>query len=178
MINVGFKRLTDTAILPTKAHATDSGFDLYADKRTIITPEATEIVSTGIAVVLPPGYEATIRPRSGITAKTSLRVQLGTIDNSYRGELGVITDNKMPLWYEEDGDIAVENSFLTVRNEEVTTLHEVFPVGSYVIEKGDKIAQLVVTPIPEAVAYEITGDLDDTDRGENGFGSTGVTAAC
>lgn len=92
-IRVGFKRLNDDAIIPTKAHPTDSGFDLCASKDVIIEPGETTVVPTGIAVELPPGYEATVRPRSGITAKTKLRVQLGTIDNEYRGEIGVIVDN-------------------------------------------------------------------------------------
>ena len=84
---VGFKRLTDTAVIPTKAHPTDSGFDLFADETVIIEPGQTVVVKTGIAVVLPQGYEATVRPRSGITSKTKLRVQLGTVDNAYRGDV-------------------------------------------------------------------------------------------
>src|SRR5690625_2840221 len=89
-IKVGFKRLSDAATIPTKAHATDSGFDLYASEDAIIEPGETGVVPTGIEVKLPEVYEATVRPRSGITSKTKLRVALGTIDNSYRGEVGVI----------------------------------------------------------------------------------------
>src|SRR5690625_601254 len=92
---VGFKRLSDAATIPTKAHPTDSGFDLHASADVIIEPGETAVVPTGIAVELPPGYEAQVRPRSGITAKTKLRVQLGTIDNDYRGEIGVIVDNTL-----------------------------------------------------------------------------------
>src|SRR5699024_2721368 len=92
-ISVGFKRLTDGAVIPTKAHYNDSGFDLYASEDVIIEPCETAIVLTGIAVELPKGFEAQIRPRSGVTAKTKLRVQLGTIDNGYTGEIGVIVDN-------------------------------------------------------------------------------------
>src|SRR5690625_113393 len=92
-IGVGFKRLDESAIIPTKAHASDSGFDLYALEDTMIEPGETAVVPTGIAVKLPAGYEAQVRPRSGVTAKTKLRVQLGTIDNDYRGDIGVIVDN-------------------------------------------------------------------------------------
>src|SRR5690625_3213159 len=92
-LKIGFKRLNDDAILPTKAHPTDSGFDLYASADVIIEPGETKIIPTGIAVELPQGYEATVRPRSGVTAMTKLRVQLGTIDNGYTGEIGVIVDN-------------------------------------------------------------------------------------
>src|SRR5699024_1491542 len=92
-ISVGFKRLSDNATIPTKAHPTDSGFDLYAAEDVIIEPGETAVVPTGIAVKLPAGYEAQVRPRSGVTAKTKLRVQLGTIDNDYRGGIGVVGDN-------------------------------------------------------------------------------------
>src|SRR5699024_2119699 len=93
LTTIGFKRLIDDANIPTKAHATDSGFDLYAAEDVIIEPGETKIIPTGIAVQLPKGMEAQVRPRSGVTAKTKLRVQLGTIDNQYRGEIGVIVDN-------------------------------------------------------------------------------------
>lgn len=93
VIKVGFKRLTDDAILPTKVHKTDSGFDLYANENVIIEPGETKVIKTGIAVQLPDGYEAQVRPRSGVTSKTKLRVQLGTIDQDYTGEIGIIVDN-------------------------------------------------------------------------------------
>lgn len=93
MIKVGFKKITDDAILPVKAHPTDSGFDLFANETVIVPPGATRVIKTGVAIKLPPRYEAQVRPRSGITSKTKLRVQLGTIDNSYVGEIGIIVDN-------------------------------------------------------------------------------------
>src|SRR5690625_1400498 len=97
---VGFKRLSDGATIPTKAHASDSGFDFAASADVIIEPGETKVIPTGIAVELPPGYEAQVRPRSGVTSKTKLRVQLGTIDSGYKGDIGVIVDNieTRPLW--------------------------------------------------------------------------------
>ena len=177
MINIGFKKLAENAIIPTKAHATDSGFDLYAAQSVIIRPEQTVVVSTGIACVLPPEHEATIRNRSGVTAKTKLRVQLGTIDNGYTGDLGVIVDNINPTRYNLNGTTVSSSELLTVKGEaairpEGSTTD--FPVGTYIINEGDKIAQLVVTPLPAAAAYEITGELDGSERGDNGFGSTGA----
>lgn len=166
-IKVGFKRLNDNAIMPTKAHATDSGFDLYASKDVIIEPGETVVVPTGIAVELPPGYEATVRPRSGITAKTKLRVQLGTIDNEYRGEIGVIVDN-----IAED-PIGNTSRYLNLVDGSEIRQDEDIPDGTYYIRKGDKLAQLVVQPLPAIEAYEVEGDLKTTERGESGFGSTG-----
>jgi len=143
MIKVGFKRLNKSAIIPSKAHPTDSGFDLYASKDVAIKPGETKVVPTGISVRLPEGYEAQIRPRSGVTAKTKLRVQLGTIDNGYTGELGIIVDN-----------IGDNKSSL--------------------VHRGDRIAQLVIQPIPDVEAHEIVCNMDDTERGKGGFGSTGI----
>lgn len=168
-VRVGFKRLSDDAAMPTKAHPTDSGFDLVASKDVIIEPGETAIIPTGIAVELPPGYEATVRPRSGITAKTKLRVQLGTIDQDYRGEIGVIVDNIKPN---------VDSTWNRVTN--TSGVYEKLEddleaeLGAYIIRKGDRIAQLVIQPLPVVEAYEVEGDLEETDRGEGGFGSSGV----
>ena|SRR5690606_17048366 len=150
-IHIGFKRLTPDAVIPTKAHASDSGFDLVASADVIIEPGATVVVPTGIAVELPEGYEAQVRPRSGVTSKTKLRVQLGTIDNGYVGGIGVIVDNIAQITEETD-----------------------YIDGSYLINKGDRIAQLVVQRLPDVVAYEVA-ELGESERGEKGFGSTGVS---
>lgn len=87
------KLLNEDATLPTKAHDTDSGFDLYASDELTIKPGETAIVPTGVAVKFPELWGGMIRPRSGMTAKTKLRVQTGTIDNDYTGEIGIIVDN-------------------------------------------------------------------------------------
>lgn len=167
MIKVGFKRLSDDAILPTKAHPTDSGFDLVASEDVIIEPGETTIVPTGIAIELPAGYEAQVRPRSGVTAKTKLRVQLGTIDNGYTGDIGVIVDNiAKETEYERPGYFHLDSSLYL--NHRV-----MYEEGTYKIRKGDRIAQLVIQPLPAVEAYEID-DLEATERGAGGFGSTGV----
>src|SRR5690606_19806136 len=92
-MNVKVKLMHPDAVIPKKAHAHDAGFDLVAVEDTIIEPGATQLIKTGLAFELPPGYEMQIRPRSGVTLKTKLRVQLGTVDSNYRGEVGVIVDN-------------------------------------------------------------------------------------
>ncbi len=148
MIKVGFKKLTEDSILPVKAHPTDSGFDLFANEDVIINPGDTIVIPTGIAIKLPPGYEAQVRPRSGVTSKTDLRVQIGTIDQDYTGEIGIIVDNiKQTDNYDE-------------------------LCSSYRVVKGDKLAQLVIQKLPEIHAYEID-ELPNTGRGANGFGSSG-----
>ncbi|WP_407632928.1 dUTP diphosphatase [Bacillus velezensis] len=92
-MNVNIKRLSPDAQIPAYAHATDAGFDLVAAENVIIEPGWAELVPTGLAFEIPEGYEMQIRPRSGITLNTRLRVQLGTVDSGYRGEVGVIVDN-------------------------------------------------------------------------------------
>lgn len=164
---VGFKRLTKDAVLPTKAHVSDSGYDLVASEDVIVEPGDTVVVKTGIAVQLPTGYEATVRPRSGVTAKTKLRVQLGTIDNSYKGEIGVIVDNTAK-------PTSLERDCLPERLDGVMDGWDTDYVDkTYIIRKGDRIAQLVITRLPEVTAVEIT-ELGESDRGGKGFGSTGV----
>src|SRR5690625_2453370 len=179
-IKVGFKRLNDEAMIPTRAHPTDSGFDLYASEDVVIEPGETKVIPTGIAVKLPAGYEAQVRPRSGVTAKTKLRVQLGTIDNEYTGEIGVIVDN---ISLPEYGMHIYDNVEIFPREGEVIDIgggcaadvpYGAYPHNSYLIRKGDRIAQLVVQTLPVVEAYEIEGDIEQTERGAGGFGSTGV----
>lgn len=181
MIKIGFKKLKEDAKFPVKAHATDSGFDLFANENIIIEPGETRIIKTGIAVHLPKGLEAQVRPRSGVTSKTKLRVQLGSIDNSYTGDIGIIVDNVNQIKYEAVFDEREEHAIgiQKVRSGFADTLKGSLAFvdndskdGSYYIYKGDKLAQLVIQKLPEVHAYEIE-KLPNTERGSNGFGSSG-----
>lgn len=147
------KRLTDTAVLPVKAHQSDAGFDICADEDVTINVGETVTVSTGLSVAIPEGYYGRLKGRSGLTAKTLLRVQEGTIDANYRGEIKVICDIKTKILDQViDGMIYANNlSF----------------------KRGERIAQLIIQPLP-TVEVEEVDELDDTDRGDGGFGSTGV----
>lgn len=173
---VGFKRLNDNATIPTKAHATDSGFDICASEDVIIEPGDTKVVPTGIAVKLPKGYEAQIRPRSGVTSKTKLRVQIGTIDNGYNGELGVIVDNISEDTFNH-GDASVNYLAKLIDGfrgrADIVNGDVPCDYNTHLIRKGDRIAQIVVQPLPSVEVYEIGGDIEETDRGVGGFGSTG-----
>ena len=162
-MNVKIKRLHPDAVLPKKAHASDSGFDLVAVEDTIIEPGETALIKTGLAFELPPGYEMQIRPRSGVSLKTKLRVQLGTIDASYRGEVGVIVDNiSNDTW--SNASRRIDNSYDdSTRNK----------TRGYIIRKGDRICQAVIQRLPDVELIEVEA-LGDSERGEGGFGSTGV----
>ena len=92
MNTLQIKQLSPNATLPTRTHTTDSGLDIYASEDTIVTHTHAVIIPTGIAINIPPGYEGTMRPRSGKSSKTNLRVILGTIDAGYNSEIGIIAD--------------------------------------------------------------------------------------
>ncbi|EJS63439.1 dUTP diphosphatase [Bacillus cereus] len=167
-LRVKIKRLKDVE-LPKYAKSGDSGFDLVAAEDVVIKPGETKVIPTGLAFEIPPGYEMQIRPRSGMSRKTKLRVALGTIDSGYRGEVGVIVDNVSMVEYASmprfnAGIMAGDNDFSITK-----------PVKYEVIEisKGDRIAQAVIAPV-ETAHFEEVDELSVSERGVGGFGSTGV----
>ena len=177
MTNIKVKKLHKDAIIPKRAHSGDAGIDLYALADTIIEPGETALIKTGLAFELPPGYEMQIRPRSGITLKTKLRVQLGTVDSGYAGEVGVIVDNNGRT---TDGlDLregrtcpASCNQAITLDGDYIPT-NEMYKAFPYIIRKGDRIAQAVIQRLPDVELIEVE-ELGDSERGEGGFGSSGV----
>ena len=165
------KQLHPLAIVPSYAHDGDSGFDLRAVEDVFIRPGHSVRVRTGLAFEIPEGYEIQVRPRSGVTAKTSLRVQLGTIDSGYRGEVSVLVDNIAPV---EPNKSSLD--FLVIKNirgeEESSPFRTV--KEEYWIHVGDRIAQGVLVPVHQA-AFEVVEDFEAaTKRVTNGFGSTGI----
>lgn len=137
------KRLYADAMVPAYAHPGDAGLDLFAYADLVLEPGASAVVKTGVAIALPPGTEGQVRPRSGLAAKHQISVlnTPGTIDEGYRGEVGVILVN--------------------------------FGKAAFHVEKGMKIAQLVVKPVLRVDVRDVE-NLDETSRGAGGFGSTGV----
>ena len=143
-LEISDRRLSPDAVLPTRAHATDAGADLYSVEKVHLAPGERALVGTGIALALPAGTVGLIHPRSGLAAKQGLSIvnTPGTIDADYRGELKVCLVNLDP-----------------------TT-----PVD---IEPGMRIAQLLVQRV-ELASFTEVESLDDTERGAGGYGSTGV----
>lgn len=131
--------------LPHYETIASAGMDLRASltESRILKPLERTVVGTGLFIELPIGYEAQVRPRSGLAAKKGITVlnAPGTIDADYRGEIGVILVNLSKEDFE--------------------------------IQNGERIAQLVIAK-HERVEWEETKELSETDRGEGGFGSTGV----
>lgn len=141
-MRIRLKKLHSDAVLPHYAHGPleDAGMDLRSVERTVLSPGAAQGVPTGIAIELPPGYEAQVRPRSGMALKHSITVNFGTIDPGYRGEIRVVMFN--------------------------------LSGADYVIEKGDRIAQLVIARY-EAIEWVEHDELGESQRGAGGFGSSG-----
>lgn len=146
MIEIKIKVENENCI-PVKVHDSDAGYDLKANGDYVIESGATMVIDTGCAVELPEDedwiWEAQVRPRSGMSLKTSVRVANapGTIDAHYRNNIGVILHNT--------GD------------------------NKFMVAKGDRIAQLVITKIPKT-KLTVANTLSETDRGLNGFGSSGI----
>jgi dUTP pyrophosphatase len=140
-----FLKLDPAAALPCYETGGAAGADLRArlPDPVVIPPLGRARIPTGLALEIPPGYEAQIRPRSGLAARKGVTVlnAPGTVDSDYRGELGVILINL---------------------GQEPFTARD-----------GDRIAQLVIAPVVRALMVE-AASLSETERGEGGFGSTGV----
>jgi dUTP pyrophosphatase len=168
-LNVKIKRLNEAAVIPKYAHDGDAGVDLIATEDIIIEPGQTKLVPTGIAVSIPPGFEAQVRPRSGITLRTKLRVALGTIDAGYTGEIGVIVDNIAPQSYRTGHVLKTVDGKAELTGGLTRFLDE----NTYIVRKGERIAQLVFAPI-ETAHFVDADKLEETMRGINGYGSTGT----
>jgi dUTP pyrophosphatase len=151
------------AKMPTYAHLTDAGMDIYLTEDVTIHPGETVLIPTGIKVALPLGYELQVRPKSGRSLKSKLRIANtpGTIDAGYRDEIGIIADNIDPVIRHADID---ENG----------RLYNVLWGSDITLSKGEKIAQLVLSEVPKAVFYEVeTVSTIENDGRKGGFGSTG-----
>ena len=152
------------AKIPTYAHLTDSGMDVYALEDITIAPGETKLVPTGLKVAIPAGYELQVRPKSGRCLKTKLRVANtpGTIDAGYRDEIGVIIDN-------------VEPFIKSAQIDENGRLYNVEFGSSYTIGAGEKFAQLVLCEVPKAAFYQVESVATvENDGRAGGFGSSGL----
>jgi dUTP pyrophosphatase len=142
-VRVALRRLDPELPVPAYAHPGDAGADLSAARDVELAPGARELVPTGVAIALPPGYVGLVHPRSGLAARLGVTVlnAPGTIDAGYRGEIMVVLVNHD-------------------RGNRVR------------ISRGDRIAQLVVQRVEQA-EFELVPELPESGRGTGGHGSTG-----
>lgn len=133
-------KLDENAIMPTKAHKTDAGFDIYSTEDKVVKAKQSAIFDTGVHIELPMNTVGMLKSKSGLNVKHSITSE-GVIDEGYTGSITV------KLYNNGDTD--------------------------YTVKKGDKITQLVILPLVDVGKLELVEDLTATDRGNNGFGSSG-----
>lgn len=141
---VRFAKLHPEAIIPTRGTPSSAGFDLRTLGALFMSSGGRVLVCTGLQVIIPPGYEGQIRPRSGLALRTGVTVlnAPGTIDADFRGEVQVLLVNLGPANVE--------------------------------LDPGERIAQLVIAPVAMLEPLEVDPQPIDTERGAGGFGSTGA----
>ena len=159
--------LTEGTNIPTYAHDTDAGMDIYSPDEYTIAPGETIIIPTGIKAAIPEGYAILIQPRSGQSTKTKLRIANtpGLIDSGYRDEIGVIVENIEPPFKD------IDYEFDTAGNIHIKSiLHG----QSYTIAPGQRFAQMRLVQVPKAefVQVESVGEIGEDRKG--GFGSTDI----
>lgn len=173
VVNIPIELCHHDARIPVYARLGDAGMDIYAVEDITIKPGETKLIPTGIKCAIPLGYELQVRPRSGLSLKSPLRVANtpGTIDSGYRDEIGVIITN-------------IESPIKNIEQEPVwDAAHkriEYFQVSaieygqSYTITKGMKFAQLVLSEVPTCSFFEVedVGKIEGNRGG--GFGHSGV----
>ena len=166
-IQIPYEKCREGARMPEYAHIDDSGMDLYALEDYTIHPGETKLIPTGLKFAIPNGYELQIRPKSGRCLKTKLRVANtpATIDAGFRGEVCVIVENvEAPIQ-----DITYEFD-----NDGHPVITSILHGSDHYIHKGEKFAQLVLAEVPKANFYLVDKVMEDTERADGGFGSTGL----
>lgn len=162
MLEIKCKTLNPLAKLPVKQFSNDTGFDIYTTETVTIQYGKRAYIGTGLSFELPQGYGLQIKGRSGIAGKTGITIHEGTIDNGYTGEVKVIVENAQH-------DKAFE--YLTKRSDKRHV--PVHNDTAVTIPEGTRIAQAVLIQVPETEITLIEA-IEEKERGNNGFGSTGV----
>jgi len=145
-MDILIKKLPGTDDIPSMQYMTEyaAGMDIYAAvaEPIVLAPGETKLIPAGFQMAIPPGYEAQVRPRSGLALKKNIGIlnSPGTIDADYRGEVGIILTN--------------------------------FGKEPFAVQRGERIAQMVIAPVVKA-ELKFVSELPDSARGAGGFGSTG-----
>lgn len=163
------KLLSNNATLPTRNHSTDAGFDIYSAETMVLEPQEKALIATDVAVNIPKGYVGLLTSRSGVSSKTHLVIETGKIDAGFTGNMKInikndYEDNKGETIFKRDlkDKIIIEDE------------RHLYKQGTYVINKGDKLAQLVIVPIITPELEQVEEFDSESARGEKGFGSSGI----
>ena len=171
MEKLEIKLLSDNATKPKRADDLSAGYDIYAAEAVILEPQQKTLVATDLAVNIPKGYVGLLTSRSGVSSKTHLVVETGKIDAGFQGHMKINVKN--------DREFALCNEHelwdISETPLEKATTTKVYSQGSYQINKGDRLAQLLIVPIATPELQEVNEFINKTSRGANGFGSTGYS---
>lgn len=178
MDKLQIKLLSENATLPTRNHSTDAGFDIYAAETITLEPQEKALIATDIAVNIPKGYVGLLTSRSGVSSKTHLVIETGKIDAGFHGNMKINIKNdyislepfdKAEVSIADGGVIypvySIENKLIRYSEERENAVYQ--------INKGDKLAQLVIVPIVTPELQQVEEFTSESARGEKGFGSSG-----
>lgn len=176
------KLLSENATKPKRNYDTDAGYDIYAAETVILKPQEKAIVQTDVAVDIPKGYVGLLTSRSGVSSKTYLVIETGKIDSGFRNGMGinVKNDEQRLSWKDEMNNDELEKGYepllYDIKDEKVENGNPFGIVNGrkYQIQKGDKLAQLVIIPIFSEEVELVDDFTDETARGTKGFGSSGT----
>ena len=157
-MQVNYSKLYPDAQVPSQANSSDAGYDLFSTEHITLEPFQRKLISTGICLEIPQGFYGRIAPRSGLACKRGIDVMAGVIDSGYRGEIKVLLINLNFEGY----------------NLRPNTFEAMFGSANKLsIKPGDRIAQLIIEKCHTKVKWNEMKTLEDSQRGEGGFGSSG-----
>ena len=156
--------------MPERHHDTDAGYDIYAAETKILEPQQKALVSTDLAVNIPKGYVGLLTSRSGVSSKTHLVVETGKIDAGFQGHMKIKVKNELVIF---SPSFYTTNEVIDLNNNSKYHNSDLQKHGSYIIHKGDRLAQLVIVPIWTPELQEVKDFSNESARGNKGFGSTG-----
>lgn len=159
------KLLSDDATLPTRERL-DAGYDIYSAETIILEPQEKAVIKTDVAVNIPEGYVGLLTSRSGVSSKTHLVIETGKIDAGYQGNLGINIKN-------DRQDFVIDSDVYQDIEGEIHYTDKTLDAGTYKINKGEKLAQLVIVPIWTPELKQVDEFHTESERGTDGFGSTG-----
>jgi len=167
MTKLQIKLLSDNATKPKRADDESAGYDIYAAETVILEPQEKALIATDLAVNIPKGYVGLLTSRSGVSSKTHLIVETGKIDAGFQGHMQINIKNDMELTNETIPYFSgIDDKPLELSNYDLLA-------KTYKINKGDRLAQLVIVPIWTPELVPVKEFSNETARGEKGFGSTG-----
>lgn len=171
------KLLSENATMP-KRDRLDAGYDIYSAETVILEPQEKAVIKTDVAVNIPEGYVGLLTSRSGVSSKTHLVIETGKIDAGFQGNMKINIKNDIGTLQDEFETVKDENGndvsayiMKNIKGEKTNGCH-LLP-NTYIIHEGDKLAQLVIVPIWTPELKEVEEFSSESERGTDGFGSTG-----